>query len=452
MLLPFTILVAGLACTQDETGWTPLDGERAQHPARYVRERGYGWLRVENDRLVRGRGGEQHPLGCTDPAGTGALRAIAGDPAGLVFVAAERGLFVLSPEVDVLHRVELLEDAPRGSLTSVVVDDRRRLWIGTDEAFGCVDPSFFHGRTIESGAGPYHVVGHGPQGIEVASARGLRRYRPDVGAAPRLEDVRLDGRALEREEHLAIDLGETIPLEAVGSGTGELVGRYRVDLHHVWLSMENGVDLEIEPGEHLLEVVLADRDLRLSEPFPLRLTVAYPFYYGKGFVLGSGALAAVLVLGLFLVLGRRRSQPLGRALVSTVLTLVLALQVIAGLVPHGRGWPFIGYSMYAKSLDVGHVSYNGVLVGLTAKGRPRRLPTGILGVAADNRWQVLGPLLRGGEEVNRAAIDTINARRPKEPIRRLQIWAERTLVTEDGPVPIAQMILSDHALPDEEQE
>ena len=53
-------------------------------------------------------------------------------------------------------------------------------------------------------------------------------------------------------------------------------------------------------------------------------------------------------------------------------------------------------------------------------------------------------------QVNRAAIDTINARRPKEPIRRLQVWAERTRLTEDGPVPVAQLILSDYTLPDTE--
>jgi len=437
------------------TGWTVL-GERfsPRRPIRRVAERGYGWLQAQGDVLERTRSGEKSELDTLEPEGTGTLYELAADPAGLVFVAAENGLFVLSPEVDVLDRVEVLDGAPPGSPTSVFVDEERRVWYASETAFGCIDPSFYHGRTIPvPGPGPYRIVGNGRYGIDVAGAEAEWRYRPGVGRAPRLDRVSRDGTELAAEQLLELDFGEPIHLTAEGVGSSELVPRYRVDRHHKWLALENGVDVEIEPGEHLLEVVLTDRDLRLSEPFPLRLRVAYPFYYRKAFVLGAGALCAVLVFLFFHAIGRRARLPGSHAIVSTVLVLVLGLQTLAGLVPHGRGWPFIGYSMYTTSLDVGHLAYNGILIGLTAKDRPRQIHIGALGVAADNRWQVLGPLIRDGEATNHAAIEKYNRERPTWiPIRRLQVWAERTRLTEGGPVPVAQLILSDHALPATEEE
>jgi len=448
-MLPWIPLVAGFLCAQGTSSpWKESAGSRGFERVTSVPERDYGALRIDGALLLRERDGERSVLDCLDGELPGELRELAADPGGLTFLAAENGLYVTSPEVRVVDRLELSDGAPPGSPTSVHVDARRRVWIATDRAFGCLDPSFYFGRTIEvPGTAPYRLRSEGDL-LLVESADGVHAYSPDAGPPPTVDGLELDGAPLERDAALTIGFGDSIPLRATGTAQGEPVFRYRVDRHHVWLALEDGVDVEIEPGAHLLEVVAVDRDLRYSEPFPLRVVIDYPFYYRKRFVVGLASLVTAMLAGLFwrtsaaVAPARKR---LRRTLVSTALVIVLALQVLAGLVPHGRGWPFIGYSMYTESLDVGHVSYNAVLIGLTADGSRLRIDPGALGVAADNRWQVLGPLIRGGAEVNRKALEKLNADRPTwPPIVRLQVWAERWLLTEDGPLPIAQLVLSDY--------
>src|SRR5262245_45409325 len=90
-------------------------------------------LVVVEGALFRERGGARAPIGCSADSGSGRVLALAADPAGLTFVAAEGGLFVLGPFVDVLDPVEPEGDAPRGRPTAVHVDAERRVWFATAE-------------------------------------------------------------------------------------------------------------------------------------------------------------------------------------------------------------------------------------------------------------------------------------------------------------------------------
>ena len=453
MLLWFTLTVCAGGAQEEPAGFEEIAHVGSPALERAVDERG-GRLEIQGDELVRLRGQERAVLGHADAEGPGELRDLASDPAGLTFVAGANGVYATSPEVRVLDRLALLDGAPPGSPTSVHVDAARRLWVATDEAFGCLDPSFYFGRTIEvPGPGPYRVLGGRDDGVVVVGAQRTWLYRPEVGTPPTITDLTLDGSALARDELLELDFGEELALTATGTATGGPVYRYRVDLHHVWLRLEDVVPGDIEPGSHTLDVATFDRDLRVSEPFRIRLRVDYPFYYQKTFVVGLAAgLAGLLFLAFWTLGSARGTKRLWRAVVSTVLVLTLALQVLAGAIPHARGWPFIGYSMYTESLDVGHIAYNAVLVGLDANGQHRTIDPGALGVAADNRWQVLGPLIRGGDEVNANAVAKYNGDRPTwTPIVRLQVWAKRWLRTENGDRPISQMILSDYVVPEEDR-
>src|SRR5262245_6112948 len=115
---------------------SPPAGER-------VREVDGAALVLQDGRLFRERGGARAEIGCTAAEGPGRVLDLASDPGGLVFVAAERGLFVLGPFVDVLDPVERLEGGPQGAPTSVFVDRRRRVWFATADEVGVLDPSFF---------------------------------------------------------------------------------------------------------------------------------------------------------------------------------------------------------------------------------------------------------------------------------------------------------------------
>src|SRR5688572_4835853 len=105
------------------------DGERVVETTGSV-------LVLENARLQRERAGVRAELGCTDERGPGLVLDVAPDPGGLTFVAAEHGLFLLGPFVDVLDPVELGDGAPRGRPTSLQVDETRRVWMATESAVG----------------------------------------------------------------------------------------------------------------------------------------------------------------------------------------------------------------------------------------------------------------------------------------------------------------------------
>ncbi len=427
----------------------PLAGAPAQDGVERVLEPMGRSLERHGGVLVRVHGEQRAELGCTDPGGTGVVRDVAADPAGLTFVAAEHGLYVAAPRIDVLDRIELGEGAPLGSPTCVHVDAQRRVWLATDQAVGVIDPSFWWGRTLEPellpGGGPYRFTVDGDGALRIAGAGGCRTYVPDRAARPTVSEVRVDGVPVAPGAHLRSEHGEPVHVAAAGTAAGGATFRFRVDGHHVWRDLGGGHELRgLAPGEHALDVVAIDRDLRRSAPVRIRVGVAYPFYYAKGFVAAVGGVAALLVAALFLRrAARERSgrRGVGRALVSTAILLVLVGQVLAGVFPHGKGWPFVGFDMYSERFDENHVVYDGQLVLLDGRGRGRDVDPQAIGVAVDSRWQVLRPLVDGGDAAAREYLATFRGRFPHLDARGLQVQAQRTKLTRSGPVRVAPLVL-----------
>ncbi|MCZ6597089.1 MAG: hypothetical protein O7B99_05585 [Planctomycetota bacterium] len=417
-----------------------------------VRERNGPRLEVRDGRLVRILGPRNTiEIGSTDPGGPGTVRALAADPAGLTFVAAERGLYVLAPRIDHLDRLELQEGAPPGAPTSVFVDAKRRVWVATEEAFGVIDPSFHWGRTLTAAdglpaPGPYRVRVGPSDELVVSSAGGVLRYQPDQGDPPAVTAVRIDGRAWNAVDVLQRTSGEPIRIEVEGTASGGATFRWRLDGHHVWLALEPGFALEVvPPGEHTVEIVALDRDLRRSEPFAVRMRIAYPRHFDQRFVVVAGAVAGLILVALFLVRARRVRTGGGgyaRAVVSAALALVIALQVLAGVVPHAKGWPFIGFAMYTQRYVEGQAIHDALLVGLLPRGRERAINPQEIGVAVDSRWQVLRPVIEGGDSVARSYVETYNERFPGRRIEGLQVQARRIRLTAEGPIRVAPLILA----------
>lgn len=410
-----------------------------------LRERGGTTLELRDGVLERRDSDGVRELGCTDREGPGRVLDLAADPAGVTFVVAERGLFLAGPTSEHLDPIELLDGAPPGSPTAVHVDARRRVWLATDEAVGVIEPSFYFGRTLAPellpGPGPY-TLGPGPNGaVRINGAP----YAPDAGPPPRVLELRVDGEAWDGDDTLERTYREPIRIGASGEANGGATFRYRLDGHHVWRDLGEELVLDdVAPGNHTLDVIALDRDLNRSAPARIRMRIAMPFYYGKGFVVAVAAITGALVLAGFLLRARSAGGGLWRAIVSTGLVLVLGLEVLAALIPHNKGWPFVGFSMYSDKIEEGDAIFESVLIGVTPNGREFLIPPGSVGVAIDSRWQVLGPIIDGGDAAAEEFLAAYRERFPDRVIGALQVQARRVRITDRGPIPVAPLILSHH--------
>lgn len=433
----------------------PWDAVEIPFPERgtpRIFERPGSELVADGTRLLRRRAGRETELACTDRGGTGQIRDLALDPAGAVFIAAERGLFVVSPEVDALELVLPWDGAPKGSPRSVFVDRERRVWIATDEELGAIDPCFGWGRTLSRddglpGGPPYRLAGAQSDALVVETAHGTFRYHPDRGATPIVTSLLVDGRTWSSGETLRGTYGDPLHVSAEGRANGGATFRYRLDRHHVWYEL--GVE-EIEglsPGSHVLDVIAVDRDRRRSAPASIKIEYALPTQYDKAFVVRAALLLIALVSGLFLwrahrLGGDRRAWV--RAPVSAAIAIAIVVQVLAGIVPHAKGWPFIGFSMYTNTYEKGSIIYDPSVVGIDSSGEARKLDYHGVVPFIDDRWQVIWPIIDGGPAVSREWIERYNALHPNARIAGLQARADRRRLTPHGAVRVAPLILSSH--------
>ncbi|MFN0009435.1 MAG: hypothetical protein ACKVXR_16175 [Planctomycetota bacterium] len=447
--------LAPVAGAQDSP-WSSAEGPFEDRRDIAVVERPGSELRADGDRILRRRNGSEAALACTDPAGTGAIRDLALDPAGLVFVAAERGLFVVSAEVDALDPVKLAEGAPKGIPRSVFVDARRRLWIATEQEIGVVDPSFGWGRTMSledglPGGPPYRLAGEPDDTLLVETSSGVFRYRPDQGPAPVVTRIEVDGKTFEPGETVTGVYGKTIFVAAEGRAQGGASFRRRLDRHHVW--REFGVEPieDIHPGQHVLEVIAIDRDLRRSAPATIPISFDLPPQYEKAFVLKIGVILVALVTALFAWRARRSGGGRAawiRAPISAAIAIAIGVQVLAGIVPHAKGWPFMGFSMYTNTYGENWVIYDGGVFGIEPGGTTRKLQYHGVVAFADDRWQVIGPIIDGGPGFSREWVERYNALHPSEEIVGLQARADRRRLTAEGPVEIAPLVFSSWRAPE----
>jgi hypothetical protein len=137
-----------------------------------------------------------------------------------------------------------------------------------------------------------------------------------------------------------------------------------------------------------------------------------------------------------------------RAPVSAAIAIAIGVQILAGLVPHAKGWPFIGFSMYTNTYDKNWIIYDGGVFGIEPGGGTRKLDYHGVVAFADDRWQVIGPIIDGGPGFSREWVERYNALHPGEKIVGLQARADRRRLTPEGAVPIAPLVFSSYREPE----
>ncbi len=464
-------LVLGLVCLLTAPGlsaqesWEAMAKSVPRWAPKSKLVSGTNQLTIEGEHLVRRRGGGEIALSSTSADGLGVPYDLARDPAGISVIAAAQGVFVLSREVDALDPLEVMEPLLLGPVRALHCDARRRLWFAGHGVFGVLEMGGLWGYRFTDEDLPEPLrraetlrVAPAPRGglwVHGQFAGGgeplVYRYRPDQGEEPRVTSVSIDGSAWDPTLAVQVTYPDGFRLAASGSALGGARFRFRVDEHHVWRDLAPDAFVgRFSPGEHTLDVIAVDRDLNRSQPLRLKVHSAFPARFDKRFVIAALGTFGLLALVGFLLYERRsgwRSGYLMRVPLSAGLLTVLCLQVLAGIEPHGKGWPFMGFSMYTTRFDEGDVIFEVVLVGLQVDGTQRVIPPQAVGVAIDGRWQVLGPLVDRGDEVARQYLETYIHKHPESGVIGLQVRARRHRLTADGAIPVAPQILSHYRAP-----
>lgn len=422
-------------------------------------ERDGSVLEALGHRLYRIRGGSREELVCTMDTGPGTIHVLAADPIGATYIGADRGVFMVSPEVQVLDPLHLQDGVPRGRPLAMSVDARRRLWVATDEEFGCVGTSQFFGRVVGTreewgGARPRALVTGHDGSILLVLEDGVVRYRPDIGPRPLIHSLLANGKPFQPDSPFVLPFGEGLELKLQAEAAGGAQFRYRWDDRLPWVPGQEGTIPRrgLAPGLRRVEVVALDRDLNASAPLTMGVNVLWPAYWQPRLALTAGL---AFVLGLAAIRFGPRPRPKvpdarQRALVSTFLVFILGLELVAALIPHARGWPFVGFSMYTSLYSRGDLAYRFTIEGLGPGGSRHLIRAADTGLDYLDQ-HVERPLIRHGAPAGRELVQWLNKRHPNRPIHGVEVRAYRYRLTRDGPVPVAPIVLSryeeDHADP-----
>ena len=386
-------------------------------------------------------------------SGTGDVRGWSRTPLGNVFVAAEHGLFVIGAECDVLDPVRLWHGSPKGTPVGVVADGEHRLWLATESAFGAVDSIQFFGRALGQVEGlpppPYRGLRAGSSGdLLLSTDHAGFRYQPDQDPPPEMHVLEVDGRSFEPGRRFALQNCD-VEIGVTARASGGAVLRWRDSRNAFWRPLE-GEPLtirDLEPGAHEIVVTAFDRDLRASPPVAIHLDVPYPPAYRPRRLVPVVATCALLVLAAFALHAAWTRADRGRwvrSLATAFLVLAFAAQIVAALIPHARGWPFVGFGMYTESVGDFPLTSRQVLYGVKDDGERFPIEVHGAGLGLFELHRRLAPAIRGAEDARQALLDELNERYYGGRLPGFEIRIERHRLTARGPMRVAPIHLCRH--------
>lgn len=355
------------------------------------------------------------------------------------WILGDDALLMTDAQAQAPDPVRLEDGLLAGRPLGVVVDrGGERVWVATEREFGCFDSRFFFGRVLRPADGvpppPYAGLTRVREGLRlVVRAGGSVVYRPDQGPPP--EVTAAEARLLA---------GRTVRIRVEGRAVGGPTFRYRAAHRHAWRPIRGHVvDVPgVDPGRAVFEVVAVDRDLRYSAPRRLTIDVPYPKAFDKRLLVPAVGGVSLGLLALLVWRARRGGRAaIWRALLSGGLAVVLSLQVAAGLLGHGRSWPFVGFSMYTERYHEGSVLYKAVIEGRFPDGVWRELHPSSFGLPSDGRWQAAVRLVHGGDTERRRCLEAYE-RSHGVKLHGLRVRTLRHRLTRQGPIRIAAIVLA----------
>lgn len=378
-------------------------------------------------------------------APTGAARAITVHPEGTVFVACERGLYVLDRDHLVLDHADLRDGIPPGEPIAVHADTAGRVWLCTAQAFGVVDARFGFARTFGATDGvpppPYRGLrGDAAGRLLLTTATGTFAYQPDQGpppfAAGGVVRARLDA---QPDGSAAFELA----VEALGGATL----RQRTRHQHLLRPIEGTMLRGLRPGRHQVAVHAVDRDLRRAVVAEYDVHVPLPDVFDVRLLpLIAAAVGLVMLLLAWCYGGREQTggaHRIWRAFGRTALLGAIALQLLAAFLGYGRSWPFVGFTMYTENWHRQDVLHRPHIAAIRADGSRLPRPIDKAGILQDDYWQMLSEVLFGDEQDWQRVLHQINRMRPRgEPEFTGFVLSDgRIRLTRDGPVEAAPTVL-----------
>ena len=402
-------------------------------------------LMCEGDQLLRKIDDKIVKLTPISQESTGQIHDLESDPGGVVYVIADNGIYISSPNSERLIQLKLKNGSPKGRPRSAHFDVRRRLWLATDEEFGVVDTRFFTGRVFTENDGlmpslPIGIMADKDNSLLFFTEKATYRYRLDTGHAPTISVATVNGQPYHSAKPIRIQYPGNLNLTLTGSGRGGVTfrvvpherKRYRVK------SVEGDtVSLgDFDPGIFDIAIVAVDRDLNESQPLFIKVHVQWPFYFHPRFLVGVGVSLAVLVFIVALVAAWKIGKHPKRyqlALVSALLLMWIGIQILAAIVPHARTWPIVGWSMYTSSRQEGSLVGPTVIEGITEDGHT--FPIDAWQTYKIYPSQLIHPLVNYGRDAASSFLKSYNDQVGEKTLIGVQVRNKyRYALTNEGPV------------------
>lgn len=418
-----------------------------------LRERDGATLRAVGDRVLRTREGVETELGCTLEGGTGRIFEIVTQKHGASFLAAERGVFTIAPEVEELDPIHRLDGGPQDAPTGIALaPDETTLWVTSARGLGCIDLVQFYGTSIDAKALPQGTI----EDVDV-NARGEVRVsidgrvlRMQLPAAPVLRVQRVEGEAWKEGERRRL-ASNRLRIEAEAKSVAPCTLRFRWRGRHLWRPFPaDGWIPRVEPGAQSYDIVALDGAMQRSEIVRVDVEVPYPKAFEKRTLLAIALGFLALLCALFAWLAKSgrlaAATPAARwtkAALSVFAAFVVCVQIATGIEPHARSWPFVGFTMYTQKFRARSSIFETKFVGLHRDGSRSELNPLLAGRHMDGEWMAALPLVYDPAREAPRFVDDYNRATGLQGARELvgvQIVEHRKRLTRRAPIDVAPIL------------
>ena len=376
------------------------------------------------------QGGQAVPLQFLTDQAPGTVHAVHPGIWDCTYIAADGGIFATDPSlrnVDIVMKSERFGSEPP---RDVVQDPRGRLWVVTSSALYVVTTSHRHVyRPLASsaaGKGAFSSVELQPSGeIRIRAADGTVSYTPDSAPPPKVPALTANGRPFNPGDVIEVVYPARLRVEfepmtedgATVRAVSDIRGRIKMRAKGTGVF----VCARADPGLRRVRFYAIDRDGNPSAGITIPVLVKWPTPLQPSRIRLFVLIAVVVGFGAPFGIARKRGirgARLQRVMLGTLLVMLLGGQLLAAAIPHGRTWPFVGWTMYTNTAEEGAVVEQAMIELLYADGsvaplkQLRYYPVSLIYALRWNREEAGEQLLRDWNETADRPVVGVRVRAP----------------------------------------